>query len=242
VGTLWIGICVPSAAAHAQATFYQVPTGDITKPADVFFQQQTTLSDRLDLALQGMVGLGSGFDAGLSVYNFDVIRREGAIHLDANHTDRADPFGPLVLVTAQKRFDITPRFGVVLGEQTGPNIAPSNQVRLAGRVFANVVLEWGENRRCSGGGYFTNGIFVGGRAVQLGPWLGCDVEVLDEILEIQADWDLGAHANGAATVGPQLRVSKQLGIAVGLRVPNPWADQAKWGGVLQVELKDPLTP
>jgi hypothetical protein len=71
-----------------------VPTGDITKPADIYIQQQSTLSDRLDLSLQGMVGLGSSVDAGMSAYNFDFIRRDGAIHVEANDSERANPFGP----------------------------------------------------------------------------------------------------------------------------------------------------
>jgi hypothetical protein len=239
--TISMGVCSPLAAVNAQATFYQVPTGDIAKPADVYFQQQSTLSDRLDLSLQGMVGLGSNFDAGMSVYNFDFVRRGGAIHVEANHSDRGDPFGPLVLGTVQKRFDTSLDFAVVLGGQAGPNVGPVADIRMSARGYANVVVEWGENRRCSAGAYLTNGIFVGGRALQVGPWLGCDIEVLEDLLEIQADWDFGNHANGAATFGPQLRVTKQVGVALGLRVPNPWADNAKWGGVLQIEVKDPLS-
>jgi hypothetical protein len=234
-------VCYPL-AAYAQATFYQVPTGDITKPADIYVQQQSTLSDRLDLSLQAMLGLGAKVDAGVSVYNFDFIRRSGAIHIDANHSDRRDPFGPLVLGMVQKRFDTPIGFGVVLGGQVGPNVATFSEMRLAVRSYANVVIEWGENRRCSAGGYLTNGIFVGGSAVQGGPWLGCDIEVIDELLEIQGDWDFGGHANGAATLGPQVRLTKQLAVALGMRIPNPWADNAKWAGVLQFEVKDPLSP
>jgi hypothetical protein len=226
--------------AAAQATFYQVPSGDVTNAGDIYLQQQSTLTNRLDLTAQGMVGLAHHFDVGLSVYNFDLVRGGGRVRADANDTERSEPFGPLALASMQKRIDAIDGFGVLFGAQSGPNIAPADRMRIAVRGYANVVAEFGESRRCSAGAYLANGIFVGGASVQIAPWAGCDIEVLDEALEIQADWDFGAHANGAATLGPQLRLGKHVGIAPAVRIPNPWADQAKWGGVLQFEVKDPL--
>lgn len=247
VTTNWIFLagttaaCLWTTRAAAQATFYQVPSGDITNAHDLYLQQQSTLTDRLDFSLQGMVGLGSNFDIGLSVYNFDLARGGGKVHLATNDSDRSEPFGPLVLSSLQKRFDGPSDLGLVLGVQAGPNVAPLEKIRAAVRTYANLVLEFGENRRCAAGGYLTNGVFVGGASVQAAPWIGCDIEIFDEFLEIQADWDFGAHANGAATLGPQFRISKQIGAAVAVRAPNPWAENAKWGGVLQFEVKDPFS-
>jgi hypothetical protein len=229
-----------TARVGAQATFYQVPSGDITDPRDIYVQQQSTLTDLLDLSLQSMVGVGSNFDLGVSIYNFDLVRRRNALHLAANHSDRQDPFGPLALAMIQKRFDDPSGFGAFLGVQVGPNVAPLSSMRVAVRAYANVVAELGENRRCTAGGYVANGIFAGGSSVQYAPWAGCEIEILEELIEAQADWDFGTHANAGATLGPQLRVGKHVGIAVGVRVPNPWADEAKWGGVLQLAVKDPL--
>jgi hypothetical protein len=226
--------------ASAQATFFQTPSGDITDPGDIYLQQQSTMTDRLDLTAQGMVGLAHHFDVGLSIYNFDLIHSGGRIQLDANDTERREPFGPLALATMQRRVDFAEGIGVLWGVQSGPNIASLDRMRIAVRSYSNLVVEFGASRRCSGGVYLANGIFVGGSSLQFGPWVGCDIEILDELLEIQADWDFGGHANGGATVGPQLRLGKHVGIAPAVRAPNPWAENAKWGAVLQFELKDPL--
>jgi hypothetical protein len=233
--------CFWTTSAAAQATFYQVPSGDITNPRDLYFQQQSTLTDRLDFSFQGMVGVGFNFDAGLSVYNFDLMRSGGKVVVADNDSERSEPFGPLILSSLQKRFDGPSGFALVLGLQAGPNVAPLENMRAALRTYANAVLEFGESRRCAAGGYLTNGIFVGGTSVQSAPWLGCDIEVFDQFLEIQADWDFGAHANGGATLGPQFRITEQVGAAIAVRAPNPWAENAKWGGVLQFEVKDPLS-
>ena len=86
-----------------------------------------------------------------------------------------------------------------------------------------------------------NGIFVGGKSVRVAPWGGCDIELVKDLLEIAADWDLGAHGSGGVSVGPQLRILRAFAVAVGVRAPNPWAPDGKWAGVLQFEVKDPLS-
>ncbi|HMI84314.1 MAG TPA: hypothetical protein VK550_09485 [Polyangiaceae bacterium] len=83
--------CFWTTSAAAQATFYQVPSGDITNPRDLYFQQQSTLTDRLDFSFQGMVGVGFNFDAGLSVYNFDLMRIGGKVVVADNDSERSEP-------------------------------------------------------------------------------------------------------------------------------------------------------
>lgn len=226
--------------SSAQATFFQVPSGEITKPADFYAQQQSVLSSKLDVAGQIAVGLGAGFDVALNLYNLDIERRAGRFNLLVNDEDRAEPFGPLVLMGVQKQFELTKALGLTLGAQLGPNIG-GDETRIASRSYALGTLELGENTRCSAGGYVANGIFLGGDTIQGAPWAGCDIEVIPDALEVAGDWDFGSHANGSVTVGPQLRVTRVLGVAVGLRAPNPWADDARWAGVLQLEVRDPLS-
>jgi len=226
--------------AAAQATFFQVPSGEITKPADLYVQQQNTLSDQLDVAGQVAVGLGAGFDVALNVYNLDFGREDGKVELLVNDSDREEPFGPLLLLGAQKQFEFTDTLGVTAGFQLGPNVG-GDSTRVAARAYALGTLGLGENTHCSAGGYVVNGIFVGGKEIRVAPWGGCDIELVKELLEIAGDWDLGAHGSGGATVGPQLRLFRAFAVAVGVRAPNPWAPDAKWAAVLQFEVKDPLS-
>jgi hypothetical protein len=226
--------------AAAQATFFQVPSGEITKPADFYVQQQNTLTDQLDVAGQVAVGLGAGFDIAANVYNLDIGRKDGKFELLVNDSDREEPFGPLLLLGAQKQFEFTETLGATAGFQLGPNVG-GDSTNVATRAYALGTLVLGENTHCSAGGYVANGIFLGGKSVRGAPWGGCDVELVKDLLEIAADWDLGAHGSGGVSVGPQLRIFQAFAVAVGVRAPNPWAPDARWAGVLQFEVRDPLS-
>jgi len=230
-----------SGTAWGQATFFQVPSGEITKPADFYVQQQSTLSKgTLDVVAQVAIGVGAGVDVALNLYNTDIDRHDGRFRLLVNDERRDEPFGPLVLLGAQKEFVLVRDLGLTFGAQVGPNVG-GNDTRIAARGYANGTLALGENWRCAAGGYVANGILLGGPTVQGAPWAGCDIEVLHEVVEVAADWDFGKHANGGIIVGPQFRVTSAIGIAIGVRAPNPWAKEAQWAGVLQFEVKDPLS-
>jgi hypothetical protein len=238
LGLLAIG-SLASKRADAQPSIFQVPSGKLAPPLDVTAQQQTSLTSRLDFSLQAVTGLPWGGNAGVALYNV-TMPREGNVRFEGNHTDRNEPFGPLVLVSLQQRIPIGGPFSLAIGNQTGPNIGPAEDTRVATRGYINAVAEWRAHSRCSAGAYVANGIFLGGATVQAAPWLGCEVEVIDGVLVLRGDWDFGAHAKAGVTVGPQLLLGKHVGISVGARAPNPWAS-SQWAGVLQFELSEPFT-
>lgn len=234
--TAFLAALLVSDRAAAQATYWQVPTGEVHALGDSFVQQQTTWSNMLDLSAQAVTGLGHHFEVGVSVYNVDFERSRGVVSLAENHDDRSQPFSPLALFTLQKRFELDEPVAFAIGTQTGVNPNRWGNMRVATRSYANVLLKLGERSSCAFGGYVANGIFLG-RGTQVGPWGGCDVEMVERVLTFMADIDGGDHANAGISLGPKLEIGSHFGVAAGARAPNPWASESSWGAILQLEYR-----
>ncbi len=224
--------------SFAQATIFEVPSGEPPRPADFFFQQQLELGTDLDSTTNATFGLPYGIDVGLSLHHLSFERERGKIAYAPNYDDRQRAFAPLVLVGIEKLTKIAGPIAIDVGLQAGPNVADPSNVRGAMRAYANAVLELGEQSRCVAGGYVGNYILLG-RTTVAAPWTGCDLELVESLFGVEADWDFGAHQQAGATVGPKLFFGKHVDLAAGVRIPNPWAS-GSYAGVMQLELKDVL--
>lgn len=70
-----------------------------------------------------------------------------------------------------------------------------------------------------------------------GAFLGCELELMRDVVGLEADWDLGAHALGAASFGPRVHLGEHSVIAAGVRIPNAWGSAPC--GLVQLELTYP---
>ena len=227
----WVASWAPP--AHAQDTFFQVPDGVVPAQGEIFTQGQTSIFSKVDVAAQGVLGLGRGFEIGLSLYNFDFERTKRGVRLDRQADLGEDPLGPIGLITAQKRFAIAKQFEVSFGAQTGTQI-PGRTRHLVTREYVNAIVPFSKNTRCVLGGYHGNGAFHGGPR-RFGIWAGCDLEIVGDRLAIEVDFISGTHAFAATTVGPKIMFTEDVSVTAGVQIPNP-ESEARWAGVAQIEI------
>ncbi len=216
-----------------------MPNGDTVAPARLYAQEQASLDDKLDFNTIAMFGIAHGFDAGVTVYNLDFERRDGRVRLDANHHDRREPYGPLLVFVAQYRLKLLGPTALTAGAQAGPSIGPLSTTQIAWRGYLNVDLKIHEDDKCAAGAYVANNTFLGEARVNVAPWVGCEIDIVEDLIELEADWDMGKHGAAGFAIGPEFRLGKDLGLATALRIPNPWLEERRYAVLVQLEYNPP---
>lgn len=223
--------------AQAQTTYFQVPSADVPERAQIRAQLQGMGSTYAEFEAMLVAGLGQQWELGATLLNLDYEPTLATIRAHRNHSDRAEPLAPIWLATAQKRFEFNPTFGLSVGVQTGSEFVAFKRAKFVGRGYALLVLDFDSWGRCTGGPYVATASLLGEHQ-RMGGFLGCEIDVLRKVFGFEADWDLGAHALGAASFGPRLHLGEHSVLSAGVRIPNAWGT-APWGGLLQLELTYP---
>jgi hypothetical protein len=232
-----LSLLFTAAPSWAQTTYFQVPSADVPAPGQARAQLQGMGSGDAEFEAMLVLGVGHDVEVGATLLNLAYDLSRVAIRARQNHDDRTQPLAPLWLVTAQKLFELHELVGVSLGVQTGSEFVDPARARFVGRGYALLVLDFDHWGRCSAGPYVATPTFLGERQ-RTGGFLGCELDLVRNVFGVDVDWDLGAHALGAASFGPRLHMGEHSVISAGVRVPNAWGSAA-WGGLLQLELTYP---
>lgn len=224
-------------AAHAQTTFFQVPSADVPSRAQTHVQLQLAAGHILDLGGAVMVGLGGDWELGATLYNLELTGRSGRFVLEDNADEPSEPYAPLALLSAQKLIELGDRYGLAFGAQVGSNTAAARDPSLVARGFGLFVLDLHERGRCTVGPYVATPNLLGEHQL-LGGFAGCEIELVIDYLAIEADWDAGKHALGALSLGPRAHLGEHAALSLGVQIPNAWGS-ADYRYLLQLELAYP---
>lgn len=237
-GQLILACCsiLATTAADAQETFFQIPNGDVPEPGQLRSQLQAGLGKELDVSGTAVVGLGHDLELGLSFHNLQFEHRAHQIAL-ADNAEPPEPYAPLLLLVAQQRYELSAWFALGLGAQAGSNLAESKDVAFVARAYALSVFDFEERGRCSLGPYVASANFLGDRQ-RVGGFAGCEVEFVPDVFGFEADWDAGAHALGALSLGPRVHLGKCCALTAGAQIPNAWGS-ASYRALAQFELTYP---
>lgn len=236
VASIILALCFASEVS-AQTTFFQVPSADVPTRGQARAQVQGMGSSYAEFESMVVVGLGLEMELGVSFYNLDFDLTRATIRARQNHEDPAEPVSPIGLASAQKLVELSELVGVAFGVQAGADLVEPRRAHFVARAYALLALDFERWGRCTVGPYLATQTFLGDHQ-RGGVFLGCELELMRDVFGLEADWDLGAHALGAASFGPRLHLGEHSVIAAGVRIPNAWGS-AQWGGLLQLELTYP---
>ena len=211
--------------ALAQQTIFSVPSSDIIPQRKVMVQEQVDINqEQLRSTTTVDYGLGRNWEVGVNLYNLDYGPSDHT--WQRNDTTTEMPYAPLLLVNAQKTFELTKSLHIGVGGQTGINIFPTQRSAWVGWGYANlagsfadehyktVVGAYAGNRR-----YLADGSTVGFHA-------GFDAGIWYQKLHLLGDWASGTHDYGQLVLGVEVYLQKHLPLAVGWRRSNSDGQQA----------------
>jgi hypothetical protein len=223
-------------AAVAQETFFQVPNGDVPEARQLRSQLQAGLGKELDVNGTVVVGLGRAIELGVSLHNLEFEHRAGRVAL-ADNAAPPEPYAPLLLLVAQQRYELREWFALGVGVQMGSNLAQREDVAFVARAYALAVFDFAQCGRCALGPYVASASFLGDQQ-RVGGFAGCEIELMPDLFGVEADWDAGAHALGALSLGPRVHLGKCCALTAGVQIPNAWGS-ASYRALTQFELTYP---
>ncbi|WP_229310803.1 hypothetical protein [Larkinella arboricola] len=225
IGLLLLGLVTTT---RAQQTIFNVSSSDITKEGKVLAQEQLEIQDMIRSTTTVSYGLSKDWEVGLNLYNLDFTRQKP--HFIRNDTTTSIPFAPLLLVNAQKAFNLSQTFKIGIGGQGGLNLSSgrSQAVYFAYANLAASLIE--EHYKLAVGSYNGNSRFLGD-----GPHTGIQAAVDAGLwyhkVHLLADWLSGSHQLGQLSVGVEVFLGEHLPVAVGWQRSNQDGSQ---GLILQV--------
>ena len=229
-----------SPSARAQQNFFNVPASDVTAPGKVFFQEQVnvlTTQKKLQSNSHFCFGLGSDFEVGFNFSHLNIKPFDRTV-IPVNTRNRAEPFNPLLLATAQKSTNFDGHVQLALGTQTGINVGgPVDATRLATLTYVNiVVLVPKPHARIVVGGYYGNDVFLGAGAGP-GIWVGAELQVIAQRVHLVADWISGSHDLGLGVAGANVFFTRDISLVFGPILPNPRSGNGT-GYVIELNVLD----
>ncbi|GAB2941254.1 hypothetical protein GCM10027048_02150 [Hymenobacter coalescens] len=217
---LWLVLAGP---AWAQQNLFNIPSGDLTPRGKVFFQHQSNLYRKgyWDSKNHLVYGLGKGWEAGLNVVNIQKNFRRGDDWLGINRADRRVPLAPLVKLTGQKFFFLSPRITTSVGTQVG-----LNPVRFGGQArdlthFTYNLWQWSPRHHLKvvAGPYLSDRgtLGAGNRA---GLLLGAEVPLSKKLL-VMGDFISGTNYTSVTVLGFNYLATRRVQLCLGGMLPNP---------------------
>jgi hypothetical protein len=218
--------------AQAQQTLFSIPTSQITKAKQLFFQQQFSITEYIESSTNFTYGLGRNWEVGLSISNLkmDPRQNEHFIQLDSDMLED----NPRLVLELQKGFNVAEWMIVAIGTQTGLTSAPSGkQVALNDFSFANTQFKiWRKNLRLLAGGYYANEAFAG-PGNRWGYMVGFDLPIVPKKLRLQGDYLSGRHSRSLVTIGLAWVFRNHWQLAIGGQMPGPGTSNP-YGAVIQL--------
>ena len=130
------------------------------------------------------------------------------------------PYAPLLLINAQKIFELTKSLHVGIGGQTGINLLPTDHSTWVGWGYANLGGSFDQDHyQTVVGAYVGTRPYLGDGSV-VGLHLGIDAGVWYEKVHLLGDWATGTHEYGQLILGIEVYLHKHSPVALGWRRSN----------------------
>ncbi|SFE42653.1 hypothetical protein SAMN04488541_1001150 [Thermoflexibacter ruber] len=212
---------VSASQALAQQNLFNIPSGDITARNKTFYQHQINVyPNKLESKGHFVYGLGKGWDIGANI-----VGKEFNFYPDwefnYNDNPQLGALFPYLMFTAQKQFNLSEKFDLNFGTQTGFNLSRkiSNKELAFFNYMLGVYYFMGKKSRVVGGLYHTNDFFVG-EGNNAGVMLGYEVK-LSKRFYLMGDWISGNNIHSVAVIGGMYNASRRIQLCSGLLIPNP---------------------
>ncbi len=222
-------------AALGQQNLFNVPSGQITKPGDLFFQEQLNFA-RLTGTSNTTIdfGLGHGWEVGFNVLDVALYDRTPATDALAGPRQR----NPDLLLNAQKGFELTEFWDIAFGSQVGFNPArQSRERRFQEFTWAVTSLEVPDQPRFGKyylGVYHSNTAYAG-PGERVGIMLGVEIPIIPERLSFQCDYIGGNRDISVAVIGGVYTFRSGWQLSAGVQLPAPRSNNP-YGFVLEFTL------
>jgi hypothetical protein len=204
----------------AQQNLFNIPSGDITKKNNVFYQHQFNIYDtKFESKGHFVYGLGRGWDIGVNLVGKGVGFNPRLDFL-TNDNPLVGALAPHLMPTLQKQFQLLKNLDVNFGTQTGINLADAwNAKELAYFHYGIGVFHFMDHKsRLIGGLYHTNRNFVG-EGTRTGLLVGYEIKVAPRTY-LMGDWISGDNESSAAVIGGMYNVTKRFQLCAGVLIPN----------------------
>lgn len=223
-------ILLNGSVLFGQQNFINVPSGEVTEKRGVFFQQQFNVSNLLQSNTTLDYGLGHNWEAGFNVLGLNI--KSNHFTVIQNDTDDVDPYNPLIMVNALKRFEISHRFTVSPGVQYGGNFTIGHRIMPCGLFYMNGAISdvLTEGSVLVSGVYY-NTLHYGGSGNRIGGWLGCEIPV-SQRCHLTGESIFGSNALSYSSVGVILYPHPHLPVTLGVQIPN--VPKNTFGFVLEI--------
>lgn len=221
---LLFGLLGWSLSTQAQQTIFSVPSSDITPKHKILAQQQVDINgEQLRSSTTVDFGLGRNWEVGFNLYNVDYQREQHSWL--RNDTTIQMPYAPLLLINAQKTFDLTDALHLGLGGQTGLNLFPTGHSSWEGWGYVNLGGSFdNEHYQAVIGAYAGNQRYLA-EGSTVGMHAGIDAGIWYEKVHLLGDWATGTHEYGQLVLGVEVYLHKHLPLALGWRRSNKDGDQ-----------------
>ncbi len=202
----------------AQQNFINVPSIEITQKNRLFFQQQINFNELIQSNTTIDYGLGHNFEIGMNILGLNFNEKQKSFL--NNDTNDRDPYNPLVLINALKRFELSDKIDLGIGTQLGINFDFDKKESEAGLIYANLSFKdlLIKESRCVIGAYY-NSKHYGGTGNRIGAWIGTETPVTKKVHFI-AESVLGYNAISYTSLALVYYPKKWLPLTLGLQIPN----------------------
>ncbi len=205
-------------AAVAQQNLFNVPSGQITAPGNLFFQQQFNVASQLGQSSTTFdYGLGNSWEVGVNLTDVQLWNQQTS-------TRYFEQITPAVLCNVQKGFAVLEdRWKVGLGTQSGlgPNRAGSG---IPFEQFAWITNSIQVDESAMLGRYFFGSYYAnrayGGGGDPVGGLLGAEIPIIQDRLYLQADCITGDRSISAAVFGCVALLPNEWQVSIGLQAPT----------------------
>lgn len=222
---LLVGLFGCQLTVLAQQTFFSVPSSDIIPARKVMVQQQVDINHEQVRATTTIdYGLGHDWEVGVNLYNLDYLPTDRTWL--QNDTTTEMPYAPLLLINAQKSFElIEKKLHVDVGGQTGINVFPTQKSRWVGWGYVNLAGSFADDHyKAVVGGYMGNNRYLADGST-VGFHAGFDAGIWYEKIHLMGDWATGTHEYGQLVLGVEVYLLKHLPLAIGWRRSNSDGEQ-----------------
>lgn len=221
--SLVIVVCLAHVSL-AQQTYFNVPSSDIVDKHEFAVQQQFNISESIRSSTTFNYGLGREWEIGFNLYNLDYMPGDRRIVANDSTTEKA--FSPLLMLNAQKAFDITKNLELAIGAQGGMNVLTDHRPQLVGYLYGHVAAASDdEHYNFSAGSYMANARYLGD-GPKIGFQTGFDAGIFYQKLHLLGDWISGSHDFGQLVLGVEVYLGKHLPLAIGWQRTNKDGNQA----------------
>ncbi|MBX7144634.1 MAG: hypothetical protein K1X79_09305 [Oligoflexia bacterium] len=210
--------------AEAQQNLFNMPSGIITAPGTLFFQEQMNLFRRAgNSGTTFDIGLGKGWEAGINLLDVSLYDRLDRDNEPAQIGETHSPGSPDLMLNVQKGFEVTRWWRSSIGTQVGSNIdfghEPARFLNFSWTSNAFSVPSHPEYGTWYVGGYYANPDFAGG-GTNHDLLLGCEIPVVGHHLAFQADAVLGRNDLSVIVIGGVYSFENRWQISLGAQIPT----------------------